>query len=85
MTGELEGLPVDLRLKRGACADCGYYGWINAETGGLIKHAVRRVRLGINGEAERYESLALGDDVCSGTGRPAEPLPKLKVSDRIAA
>lgn len=72
-------------LRRANCADCGYLGLLDAY-GLLQAHAVRRVRLGLNGEAERYESLAVGDDHCTGAGRAPEPLPLARPKyERIAA
>jgi hypothetical protein len=67
-------MTIQLTAKRGNCAACGYYGWLTAE-GGLIPHEVRRVRLGLNGEAERYASMAVGDDTCEGAGVAPMPLP----------
>lgn len=83
MTSQMEKLPVDLRQKRGHCADCGYYGWLQGDTGVMILHAVRRVRLGLNGEAETYESLALGDDVCSGSNKAPEQLLRARGPKRM--
>ena len=72
-------------VSRGNCPDCGYLGLLELD-GTLRDHAVRRVRLGLNGEAERYESFAVGDDHCSGVGQLPVPLPKAHPKyERIAA
>lgn len=62
-------------VRRGNCPDCGYLGLLTAR-GELRDHAVRRVRRGEDGKPERYESLAVGDDHCTGAGWPPEPLPR---------
>ncbi len=72
-------------VARGNCADCGYLGLLD-EAGNLRAHEVRRVRFGLNGEAERYTSLAVGDEHCSGSGAAPMPLPRARDKyERIAA
>jgi hypothetical protein len=63
--------------RRGHCADCGYAAYIQPD-GTVPPHVVRR----INRQGNPYQGLAVGDDACTGAGRPPEPLPRVRRTER---
>lgn len=73
---------------RGACADCGYRAWLEAD-GTVPEHEVRRVQRGDGGGPQIYKGTETGDEQCTGAGKPPEDMPRTLrprgLSGRIAA
>lgn len=64
---------IDKSYGRGACAECGYRAWLQAD-GTVPEHEVRRVHR-VGGKVQVYRGTETGDEARTGAGQAPLPMP----------